>query len=99
MAAAAREGLTLARSDNATGFKYVKERPGRTRPFELNSDYAKLREGENSFATAAEAALALARLLGPDGSAEMAKPSPHATPEDVAPGVMVRLTAALPAAM
>ena len=83
MAAAAREGLTLARSDNATGFKYVKERPGRTRPFELNSDYAKLREGENSFATAAEAALALARLLGPDGSAEMAKPSPHATPEDV----------------
>ena len=77
------EGLTLARSDNATGFKYVMPNIRGVRPFKLHPDYAKLREGETSFATAAEAALALARLLGPDGSAEMAKPSPHATPEDV----------------
>ena len=82
MADAKAEGLTLARSDSESGFKYVMK-PPRVRAFKLHPDYAKLREGENSFDTAAEAALALARLLGPDGSAEMAKPSPHATPEDV----------------
>ena len=82
MADAAAEGLTLARSDSESGFKYVMK-PPRGANFNLHPNYAKLREGENSFATAAEAALALARLLGPDGSAEMAKPSPQVTPENV----------------
>ena len=83
MADAAAEGLTLARSDIESGFKYVMKILHGARPFKLHPAYAKLREGENSFATAAEAALALARLLGPDGSAEMAKPSPQVTTENV----------------
>jgi hypothetical protein len=67
IAAAAVEGLTLLGAKNETGFKYVsrKSRGGSSKPFE-----AKLRHGERyevlgSFATAEEAALAVARFLGP----------------------------------
>ena len=67
-ATAAAEGLALVRAETATGFKGVSyEHRGRSKPFQ-----ARLWEGGQaktlgSFATAEEAALAIARILGPAG--------------------------------
>ena len=62
--AAARDGLTLMRADNATGFRGVCRSGRKSKPFkvELNKEYL------GYYATAEEAALAYARALGPDGS-------------------------------
>ena len=71
-AAAASEGLELVRAENPTGFKYVSfdsRQNHASKPFK-----AELRDGGRhkylgTFATPEEAALAVARALGPEGVA------------------------------
>ena len=78
---AAEEGLQLVPADNATGWKGVSHlsTPNLIKPFQ-----AQIRQGGKdrslgTFATAAEAALAYARHLGPAGCA--AATAPPAAPE------------------
>jgi len=87
---AASEGLTLARADTATAFKYVREFKVGAARFSIQPDMiARLRttspdiEEPGPFASAAEAALALARLLGREGSAEMAEIKEPLTVEEL----------------
>ena len=86
-AAAAAEGLALLRAENATGFKGECRRrtyrvPNVSKPFK-----ASLRHGGRTnslgFATAEEAALAVARFLGPEGVAGGARAgaAPERPPE------------------
>ena len=83
----ASEGLTLARSDVDCGFKHIRRlansyaiRAGMISSLRAeSSDF----EDPGTFATAAEAALALARILGPEGSADMAKVKEVLTVEEV----------------
>ena len=79
LAAAAAEGLTLLRADmgirrpsrqNVTGFNCVSRRSSASKPFKANL----WRDGRTKhlgvFATAEEAALAVARFLGPGAAVE-----------------------------
>ena len=89
------EGLTLAQADSCTGYKHIGNNGGRL-PFVINSKkLAALRsastnfvEPPSSFATGHEAALALARLLGPARSAEEAVVTKPLTAEEVATRLM-----------
>ena len=81
-AAAAAEGLTLVRSENSAGFKGVSHDPKRaSKPFHANLRHGGRSNHLGTFATAEEAALAVARFLGPEGGA--AAPTPP-TPEPAA---------------
>ena len=84
-AAASAEGLSLLRAENATGFKYVfyDERSSKTKPFRAELKHDGRRKHLGNFATAEEAALAVARLLGPDGvaAALASKPAPMTAAE------------------
>ena len=83
-AAAAAEGLTLLRAeDNATGFKGVRHKNDRPRlkPFEAQPWHGGRLKKLGHFATAEEAALAVARFLGPEGvAAALAPPAPEPAP-------------------
>ena len=76
LAAAAAEGLTLVPAENATGFKGVEPTP--IAPASLSR--RSLRGGRSMnlgcFATAEEAALAVARFLGPEGAAHRLAAAP-----------------------
>ena len=66
---AAREGLTLVRAVNATGFRGVCHHEKRSsNPFEARLRRGGKLESLGSFATAEEAALAVARELGTETS-------------------------------
>ena len=83
-AAAEAEGLTLlrGRSDNSTGFKGVSYDPTwASKPFKAQLKHGGRDHYLGNFATAEEAALAVARFLGPEGAA--AAPTPP-TPEPAA---------------
>jgi hypothetical protein len=67
-AAAASEGLTLVRAENPAGFKFV-SRASRGKPFQAQVKHGRRHEHLGSFTTAEEAALAVARFLGPAGAA------------------------------
>ena len=78
--AAAEEGLALVRAENSTGFKGVYRGGAKSsagKPFK-----AELRNKSlGYFATAEEAALAVARFLGPEGvAAALAPPAPEPPP-------------------
>ena len=64
-AAAAAEGLTLLRAENSTGFKGVWNLGGRSKPFQAMLHRGGRKEFLGHFATAEEAALAVARFFGP----------------------------------
>ena len=68
--AATREGLTLVRAENATGFKGVcrNEKTSKSKPFQAQLKRGGKRGYLGLYATAEEAALAYARELGPEGS-------------------------------
>ena len=76
---AAAEGLSLVPASNATGFKGVSHRSGSSRPYKAEIGQNGKQRYLGSFASAAEAALAVARHLGPAGCA--AATAPTATPE------------------
>ena len=78
-AAAAAEGLTLLRAENPTGFKNV-SRDDRysSKPFQANVWHGGRSNHLGLFATAEEAALAVARFLGPEGAAAAPTPEPAA---------------------
>ena len=80
-ATAVSEGLTLVGADNATGFMYVSRANCASKPFEANVKRGGCRSYLGQFVTAEEAALAVARFLGPEGAA--AAPTPP-TPEPAA---------------
>ena len=87
-AAAESEGLTLLRAVNSTGFKGVRHQNSASKPFMADL----YRDGRSNylgtFATAEEAALAVARSLGPEGIAALeaaaAKPEPMTAEEAIA---------------
>ena len=66
-AAAASEGLALLRAENATGFKGVYRGDSVSKPFRAQVMQDGRKNHLGRFATAAEAALAVARFLGPEG--------------------------------
>ena len=69
-AAAAAEGLTLVRAENPTGFKGVSSPAAPpSKPFKAQLWRGGRTESLGVFATAEEAALAVARFLGPEGVA------------------------------
>ena len=77
---AAAEGLALVRSNNKTGFSNVHQyRGSRNYHVEVTSKSSGARENLGTFATAAEAALAYARYLGPERSHALAE-KPRAKP-------------------
>ena len=72
-AAAAAEGLALLRAENATGFKHVRRHIGSaSKPFMASLKQSGSETSLGTFATAEEAALAVARFLGPEGVAAAA---------------------------
>ena len=75
-AAAEAEGLTLMRFDNATGFRGVTfhRQSKRAKPFQANPCRNGKHEHLGHFATAEEAALAVARWWGPEGIAARSSP-------------------------
>ena len=80
-AAAASEGLELLRAENATGFWNVGLKKRASKPFQAKL----MRDGRTNFlgffATAEEAALTVARFLGPEGvAAALAPPAPAPAP-------------------
>ena len=80
---AAAEGLTLVRSNNKTGFSNVYPVQGSLAGLlrvEVGSTAGGKREHLGSFATAAEAALAYARYLGPERSRALAERPRAKTP-------------------
>ena len=78
-AAAAAEGLTLVRAENSAGFKGVSHDPKRaSKPFHANLRHGGRSNHLGTFATAEEAALAVARFLGPEGAAAAPTPEPAA---------------------
>ena len=90
------EGLTLAKADSCSGYKHIGNQPGKRLPFvikpkklaALRSASTNFVEPPYSFATGHEAALALARLLGPARSAEEAVVMMPLTAEEVATRLM-----------
>ena len=78
---AAAKGLSLVPAENATGWKGVSHdnRPGLSKPFQAAMKQGSERHSLGSFSSAAEAALAYARHLGPAGCA--AATAPPAAPE------------------
>ena len=70
-AAASEEGLVLlrGRSNNATGFKGVGLSSNVSKPYTAQSWHGGRHNSLGTFATAEEAALAVARFLGPEGVA------------------------------
>ena len=82
-AAAAAEGLALLRDDdNKTGFKgvyrYRGVEPWRPKPFKAELNIGGRTNSLGTYATAEEAALAVARFLGPAGAAAaLAPPAPE----------------------
>ena len=66
-AAAAAEGLSLLPSENPTGFKGVSRQLGCVKPFRASAYHNGRSKSLGAFATAEEAALAVARSLGPEG--------------------------------
>ena len=66
---AAAEGLTLLRAENATGFKGVRLGNNVSKPFQAVLWHGGRDNYLGNFATAEEAALAVARFLGPAGAA------------------------------
>ena len=71
-AAAAEEGLALVRAENSTGFKAVFRNNSPAKPFQAKLKHDRSQDHLGYFATAEEAALAVARFLGqevpaPDG--------------------------------
>ena len=80
VAAAAEEGLTLVRSANASAFVGVYVNPGRSRPFSARISRGDRKEPLGSYSGAAEAALAYARALGPEGCAAALAPPPPPPP-------------------
>ena len=68
-AAAAAEGLALLRADNPTGFKGVSRSGSGSKPFQAQLWRGGRNKTLGRFATAEEAALAVARFLGPAGAA------------------------------
>ena len=78
---AAAEKLTLVRSARSnSGYKHVAMMKGlKSRPYRLNKQ-ANVTEAEGNFASAACAALAHARQIGPDKSAEEALAEEEAPP-------------------
>jgi hypothetical protein len=85
-AAAAAEGLTLLRAENVTGFKGV-SRAGRSasKPFQAMQKHDGRDKHLGNFATAEEAALAVARFLGPEGVTAALAPAPGAPRGELAP--------------
>ena len=82
-AAAAEEGLTLlrGRSDSSTGFKGVNHLEGRTKPFKAEMKHGGRINYLGTFVTAEEAALAVARFLGPEGvETALAAAAPETAP-------------------
>ena len=79
-ATAAAEGLALVRADNAAGFKGVGFSVNVSKPFMARVNHGGHEEYLGYFATAEEAALAVARFLGPEGvaAALAPPPAPHA---------------------
>ena len=75
-AAAAAEGLALLRAENATGFKGVNRNTGRGKPFQASLKHGGQNNSLGSFATAEEAALAVARFLGPKGVTQTCRKAP-----------------------
>ena len=85
--AAKGENLMIARSARGSGYTHITSTRNN---FHIHPRYllslpeAKTKDLHNSFATAQEAALALARLLGPDGSAAHAAVEEPLTAEQIA---------------
>ena len=73
-AAAASEGLALVRAENATGFKGVYHGKNASTPFTATLKRDGRKNHLGTFATAEEAALAVARYLGPAGVAAALAP-------------------------
>ena len=73
-AAAAAEGLVLLRAENATGFKGVFRNNRPAKPFQAKLKRDGSQDHLGYFATAEEAALAVARFLGPEGVAAALAP-------------------------
>ena len=94
-AAAAEEGLALLRAENAAGFKGVSRTGGSaSKPFQAQLMLGGRTNYLGYFATAEEAALAVARFLGPEGvAAELAPPAPPA-PEPTMTAAEAHATAA-----
>jgi hypothetical protein len=83
LAAAEAEGLTLVPADNPTGFKYVgHETNSVSKPFKATARRDGSSRHLGMFETAEEAALAVARFLGPEsGAAALATaPAPETAP-------------------
>ena len=88
---AAREGLTLVRADNATGFRGVarNEKACKSKPYQAYLNHNRKQQHLGYYATAEEAALAYARALGPEGSKAAAAFAQHrASPSSTASGVL-----------
>ena len=66
-AAAEAEGLALLRAENSTGFKGVCRGNSVSKPFQARPTHGGRKKSLGHFATAEEAALAVARFLGPAG--------------------------------
>ena len=77
-AAAAAEGPTLVPAENATGFMGVSASSSATKPFKAQASRGGRQQHLGCFATAEEAALAVARFLGPEGAAAAPTPEPAA---------------------
>ena len=99
-AAAAAEGLTLLRADNTAGFLNVtRARIHESKPFVAEVSRGVRRHYLGCFATAEEAALAVARFLGPEGvvavlavdAAKALEPAPMTAGEALAAAAAVGL--------
>ena len=74
---AAAEGLTLERTESTSGFKGVSYDAGKkSKPYQAKPKIGGRSNHLGMFVTAEEAALAIARFLGPEGGAGAAEPMP-----------------------
>ena len=78
-ATAEEEGLALLRAENATGFKHVCRDDRKSKPFQANLYNAGRTNHLGYFATAEEAALAVARFLGQEVPAPPGRKRPAAS--------------------
>ena len=74
-ATAEAKGLALLRAENATGFKYVRRDDRKSKPFQAQVKQDGRNRSLGNFTTAEEAALAVARFLGPEGVAAALAPA------------------------
>ena len=84
------EGLTLLKAENKTGyFGVYHSKPGRPKPYKAEIKQGGKQHCLGTFTTAAEAALAYARRLGPAGcaAAAAAAPAPPPAAATAAPAV------------